>query len=508
MKDAFGNTLVHKVIVACITIIFVVCAGARPSLGIHAEKLLAVGNHLPPLDLTDLSGKSHYFEWNLPQPKAMIIVFFEPRCADCFKEMVFLDHLWRRAKDFGLVVYAVEGSGLTASETQEAMQKYRRFYGEPAFHIIPDPDYALSSLFGIQRLPSSLLIERHGVILGRNDSFDNRIGVDLTRKTERLLGVEKGFFSFALRELEIDAETEANLERSLSLRTALTDRGKEVHPRLTVGNVVPGFEYTDINGLGNEWRPSSEGDGLTIVFFWGALCRSCIQEMAFLDQVYASTEELRLDIIAVEGNGFSAEQTIRVMERYQRFYPLPSYRIVPDPDFRLAELFGIEGVMPQTFFITGTGDLVYHTDEFIIGQEEALTKEIEMALNMESGSLRNKMMLSVERNAPPLRFNEAPSIRAGLQIEEEFRSNLVRGDTYYGNWEFDRALPHYLRCLELEPYHTSIHMKVAKIYERKGRLEKALASWRRALELEPNNAEALSRIKFLSDYDISEEGAI
>lgn len=509
MSGAGEARWVQRGIAALATILMMTAPPVRTASGIPLEKVPAVGNHLPALELTDLQGETHRLEWDSLPQRATIIFFFESQCVDCLREMVFLDLLRRRAKDFGLEVFAVEGSGLTASETGEAMRKYRRFYGDPAFPIVPDPDYGLSSLFGIQRLPSTFLIEKHGVILGREESFRNWTAVDLTRKTERLLKVEKGFFSLVLRELEIDADTEADLEGFLPLRTARAGGGKQAPRRIAVGDPVPAFEYTDIEGLRSEWRPrSGGGGGLSIVFFWGALCRPCIQEMVFLEEVFTSYRDPELQIIAVEGSGLSPERTRSVMERYQRFHPLPSYRIVPDPDYRLAELFGVKGKMPQTFFIAEEGAVVYHTDEFILGHEESLTRKIEMSLKMEPGSLSEKMVQSAERRAASRSASEAPSIGTALQAQREFRSNLVEGDTYYRNWEFDRALPHYLRCLELEPGHATIQLKVAKIYERQGRLEEALEGWEKVLKLDPDNEEALSRIKILENRVISEKGAM
>jgi len=497
MMDKPGKILLRNGVAVVIAILFLACPKVPPAHGIHAEKFPGVGNHLPSLELTDLRGVKHRLEWTLPETKATIIFFFESRCADCLKEMVFMDKLWSLARDFGLGVFAVEGSGLSPSETQESMQKYRQFYGEPAFPIIPDPDYALSSLFNIRRLPTSFLLEKHGVVLGRNDSFENIAAVDLTRKTEQLLKVEKGFFSLALRGMEISAEGEADLERSLHLRTARAGGRKQAPHRLTAGDVVPGFEFTDIDGLKKEWRPSVEESGLKIVFFWGALCRPCIREMAFLNDVY--TYERGMDIIAVEGSGLSPERTTRVMERYQRFHPLPSYPIVPDPHFRIAGLFGVKGKMPQTFFMDGAGKVIYQTDEFIRGHEEAMKRKIELALHREFGSLTDRMTSSKERDSTFPGINEAPSILAEMEMGEEFRSNLVEGDTYYINWEFDKALPHYLRCLEIKPGRVTIQTRVAKIYERQGKLEEALAYWKRVLELEADNAEALARIRSLSD---------
>jgi tetratricopeptide (TPR) repeat protein len=50
-------------------------------------------------------------------------------------------------------------------------------------------------------------------------------------------------------------------------------------------------------------------------------------------------------------------------------------------------------------------------------------------------------------------------------------------------------------------------VRVAKIYERQGKLEEALENWNKVLELEPDNAEAFSRIRSLTDQGGSEKSA-
>jgi peroxiredoxin len=500
------NVYFLKGIHALTCLILVLLLEAVPAFATYEAGVLDVGNHLPPLEFKDLQGKGYRLDWDSSRPRALIIFFFEPRCADCIREMVFFDNLIGRAEDIGLEVFAVEASGLLPAETGEALRKYRRFYGEPSFPVIPDPDFTLSSRFGVQRVPSTFLVEKHGVVLSRTESFENRVAVDLARKTERLLKVEKGFLSSALRDLEIDAGVEKSLERSLRRRRADADERARLPRLLAVGDRVPTFEFTDLSDVSSQWSPTPGEANLSIVFFWGALCLPCIEEMAFLDAVFRSTHDLGLEIIAVEGSGLDPVRTGRVMERYQRFHPPPSYKIVPDPDFRLAGLFGIGNKIPQTFFIAGNGEIIYHTDEFIKGREGDLTRRIELALEMEYGSLDSKLTAIADRHPSPGIAREAPSIQVRLRGEEEFRANLVRGNTYYDYWEFDKALPHYLRCLELEPTHVSIHEKVASIYQRKGLLEDALGHWKIVLELDPNHPEALSRVESLRDQGVSEEG--
>ena len=109
-----------------------------------------IGNRLPPLEFQSLTGFGHRLDWSSPEKKTAVIFFFEPRCADCFREFVFFDSVSRLARGMNLEIFAVEGSGQETREVEAAISRYVSIFQQPAFTVVSDPSYSLSSLLNVR----------------------------------------------------------------------------------------------------------------------------------------------------------------------------------------------------------------------------------------------------------------------------------------------------------------------------------------------------------------------
>lgn len=450
-----------------------------------------VGSRLAPLQFRDLPGLTHRLDWSGPERKTTVILFFEQRCADCFRELVFFDAVYRQARGLPLEVFAVEASGLEAGEVAAVLTRFERVFRQPAFTVVPDPAYALSAALNVQRMPSTFLVERHGVVIGRKEGFDDLHAIDLARKMERLLEVEKGRFSPALASLGISPQAELSHERALEERRRAEDSGAAVP--LAVGAAVGPFEYVDIAGSPGSWAPGA-GDALaTAVFFWGALCQPCIREMAYLEELRSGPGGKALDVVAVEGYGLTAERVAQVMERYRKFHPPPSYPVVADTERRLGRHFGVGGAFPQTFILGRDGRVLYHTDAFVQGGERSFAQQIEQALGLEPGRLAPGSAAREQAAS-----GESPTVMRRIAArEEEFAASLVQAETHFRNWRYREAVPHYRRCLEIDPKAVAVLERLGEIYQRQGELGLALEQWGKVLELDPGHAEAPRRVELL-----------
>lgn len=457
-----------------------------------------VGNRFPAVELTSLAGVRGRIAPDSPLPRATVLVFFAPQCAECFQEMAFFDTISKRTRELGLEVWAVEGTGLEAPAVEDILEGYRRVFGQPAYPVAADPEYRLSAQLGVRRLPTVFLVESHGVILSRKDGFADADAVDLVRNLEQLLKLGGGELSTALRNHGICVEDEQRIRESLSHQAAWQKPKAPEVRLLAPGDAAPSFTFTDLAGHTRQWPPESGiGGGGMIVFFWGALCLPCVQEMAFLEEVYEAVRDRGIEVLAVEASGQSAERTRVIMEQYRKFYPLPTYRILPDPGFKVSRLFGVGVTIPQTFLVNRDGVIVAHTDEFVQGPANVLTRKIELAFDLEPGFLEQRRVSGLAPFVQSPEAAEAPSVMVMEKKGEEFRSNLVEGDTYYREWEFDKALPRYLRCLELTPDAVAIRERVARIYEKQGRLKLAIEQWERVLAANSSHPDAQSRIAIL-----------
>jgi peroxiredoxin len=474
--------------------VFVLCAvfGAPgPAAAVTRTSPVEVGRHAPFLSFTDRGGTVHNIDWEGGE-RANVFFFFDPRSQGSFRGLSLLESFHQEVADYGVRIFAIEASGLDEAGYATAMERYQRVYGDPSYTVVLDPEFALSAVFGIQGVPSSYLLERHGVTLYRTTDFEDAAAVGLAIRLERILARDEGFLSPSLQEVGIDE----NVEKALRAE-ATSGRSRRAGPAglLKVGDRVEPFAYTDLEGVEHRLSPGG-GKGLSIVFFWGALCLPCIQEMGFLTTIHERAGGFNLEILAVEATGLSAERTAGVIKRYERFQKRPAYAVVPDPDKRISGHFGVSGKIPQTFFISAEGKVIYHTDEFIDEGAGGLARKIERAIGAEAGTLSRASGETGSSGPSPSLF-ETPSGRS--DAEADFRSNLVQGDSYYNAWEFDKALPHYLACLELQPNHVYLRKRVAEIHERRGEFEEAIAQWQRVLAAEPEDADAGGRISNLRE---------
>ena len=81
--------------------------------------------------------------------------------------------------------------------------------------------------------------------------------------------------------------------------------------------------------------------------------------------------------------------------------------------------------------------------------------------------------------------------------EDALGVNLSQGDYYYYNGNWGKALPFYLRVMELDSRQVSVLVRVAQIYEQIDDPAKARATWEQVLTLQADNAEARKHLQKL-----------
>jgi len=108
--------------------------------------------------LTDLQGKS----WTLRElhGKVVLVNFWATWCPPCRKEMPDLDALYKRFKDHGLVILAVD---------DEDAGKVKPFLTERpvTYPILLDPGRKINDLFHIDGIPKSFVYDREGKLVAQ-----------------------------------------------------------------------------------------------------------------------------------------------------------------------------------------------------------------------------------------------------------------------------------------------------------------------------------------------------
>jgi len=109
--------------------------------------------------LTDLSGKS----WTLRslRGKVVLINFWATWCPPCRKEMPDLDALYKRFKDQGLVILAID---------DEEAAKIKPYLTERpvTFPILLDPGRKVGEAFHIDGIPKSFVYDREGRLVAQS----------------------------------------------------------------------------------------------------------------------------------------------------------------------------------------------------------------------------------------------------------------------------------------------------------------------------------------------------
>ncbi len=128
---------------------------AIPPIPWEADEL--IGNEAPDFRLPDLEGA----EVSLKQFRGKVILlnFWATWCPPCKAEIPSMSDLNRKFQDKGLVILAVS--------SDRSKKQVRRFLKKTPvnFTILHDPKNKISNMYKVFALPTSLIIDRDGIII-------------------------------------------------------------------------------------------------------------------------------------------------------------------------------------------------------------------------------------------------------------------------------------------------------------------------------------------------------
>ena len=143
------------VILAVVGVIFVLIGHRQPPVGTE------VGRTAPNFTLSDFQGTS--ISLSEFRGKVVILEFWQSTCPDCRRETPYLDELYRRYKDRGVV-----WMGVNLNHDHDAAQKFLVDSGLADDQTTVGKDYAAAmdvvKLFDVPLVPCVFVIDRRGVI--------------------------------------------------------------------------------------------------------------------------------------------------------------------------------------------------------------------------------------------------------------------------------------------------------------------------------------------------------
>ncbi|HZZ85843.1 MAG TPA: TlpA disulfide reductase family protein [Anaeromyxobacteraceae bacterium] len=151
------------------------CAGGRPYVRASAK----VGQPLA-LDASDLGG--HRLDLSEGQGKVRVVDFWASWCEPCKEYFPALDRLYLQQRERGLAVYAVSFDEDSA-QVQPFLNAFPVHFG-----ILWDKGGAANATrYEVARLPTTLLVDRRGVIRFVHEGYDDETFAEERRQIEQLL---------------------------------------------------------------------------------------------------------------------------------------------------------------------------------------------------------------------------------------------------------------------------------------------------------------------------------
>jgi thiol-disulfide isomerase/thioredoxin len=115
--------------------------------------------------------------------RVVLVDFWASWCKPCRIEFPVLVELYEKHNDHGLEIVAVN----LDTDRKKADAFLKRVGGEPPFVIAYDPDHATPPLYALEGMPTTVLVDRAGIVRSRHTGFRKSDRAEYEREIAALL---------------------------------------------------------------------------------------------------------------------------------------------------------------------------------------------------------------------------------------------------------------------------------------------------------------------------------
>jgi peroxiredoxin len=118
------------------------------------------------------------------------------------------------------------------------------------------------------------------------------------------------------------------------------------------------------------------GKQVVLLNFWGLRCGACLEEMPYLDKIWAGYKDKGLAVLGVDTDGVGIDDVIATLKEVQVSV---GYPLLIDPDFAVTDVY-TNFLVPLTLVIDKAGVVQYIHTGFEKGTEKHYEDAVKKAL--------------------------------------------------------------------------------------------------------------------------------
>ena len=147
--------------------------------------VLGVGRPAPQFGLFAIDGKKYSLQEGLKRGP-VLAAFFKVACPTCQYTFPFLERLYQQLRSSGVQIWGISQDGVRDS------QRFAREYAVTFPILIDDYPYHISREYGLEYVPSILLIAADGSIAIQSEGFTKRHLLEIQKSLAQTLSASVG----------------------------------------------------------------------------------------------------------------------------------------------------------------------------------------------------------------------------------------------------------------------------------------------------------------------------
>lgn len=172
----------------CVVLFLIGSVSAPGHANMLAEGKPGPGDPAPMFTALDLSGKNLSLEEILKAGNVVLLNFWGLRCTNCIDEIGYLNPMYERYRNKGVVFLGVNVDGVKPEVIRKMMGSLPNV---PRYSILPDPEFKIPDLYNMMGAPLTFVIGRDGKIVYRHEDFQPGDETPLEEVLQRSTAGEK-----------------------------------------------------------------------------------------------------------------------------------------------------------------------------------------------------------------------------------------------------------------------------------------------------------------------------